>query len=122
MNEERIQSIRLTDKKGIIGTAGDVYELDFCRESVAFAEGRGFKIEEVADFPVTKTSDLFYYAFRMHNRRVSRDKTDKLMKEWGGIPESVLKRLIELYSQAMTSNNIQTDEEAEKNAAVSVEL
>lgn len=120
--DEHIKAIRLTDNKGIIGQPSEVYELDFSRESIAFAEGRGFKIEEIPDFPVTRISELFYYSFRKNHRKVSRDKTDKFMKAWGGVPESVLKRLIDLYNQAALSNNIQTDEDAEKNEVGTVEL
>lgn len=119
---ERVNPIRLTDMKGIIGPAGNVYELDFSRESIVFAENRGFKVEEVAAYPVTRISELFYYSFRKNHRKVSREKTDKLMEAWGGVTESVLKRLIDLYNQAALSNNIQTDEDSEKNEMVAVEL
>lgn len=119
---ERVNPIRLTDKKGIIGPAGNVYELDFSRESIVFAENRGFKVEEVVAYPVTRISELFYYSFRKNHRKVSREKTDKLMEAWGGVTESVLKRLIDLYNQAALSNNIQTDEDSEKNEMVAVEL
>lgn len=122
MNDDRVNPIRLTDHKGIIKNAGDVYELDFSRESVAFAENRGFKIEEVAVYPVTRIAELFYYAFRKNHRAVSREKTDKFMDAWCGIPENVLKRLIELYTQAVTANNIQTDEDAAKNETATVEM
>lgn len=120
--DERINPIKITDNEGIIKNAGDVYELDFSRESIAFAEGRGFKVEEVATFPVTRIAELFYYSFRKKNRSVSREKTDKFMEAWGGVPEKVLKRLIELYNQAAMSNNIQLDEDAEKNPVATVEL
>lgn len=122
MSDERVNPIRITDNDGIIKNSGDVYELDFSRESVVFAERNGFKVEEVADYPVTRISELFYYSFRKNHRMVSREKTDKLMNAWGGVPESVLKRLVELFNQAQLSNNIQSDEDAEKNAAVTVEL
>lgn len=121
-NDDRINPIKLTDNNGVIKNAGDVYELDFNREAIRFAESKGFKLEEVDQYPVTRISELFYYSFRMHQRSVSKDKTDKLMEEWGGLPESVLKRLIELYDQARLSNNIQIDEDAEKNSSVTVEL
>lgn len=120
--EERINSVKITDTKGTIGPAGEVYELDFCRESVSFAESRGFKPENVADFPVNGVSDLFFYSFRMHNRGISREKVDRLRDARGGVPEKVLQRLLELYQQAMTHNMIQLDEDAEKNGAVTVEL
>lgn len=121
-NEEYIIPIRLTDNQGIIRSIGDVYELDFSRESVVYAESRGFKLEDISNFPVTGISNLFYYAFRKNHKSVSREKVDKLQMSWGGIPKSVLDRLIDLYIQAATSNNIQTDEDAGKNAAVTVEL
>ncbi len=120
--DERVNPIRLTDHKGIIKDPEDVYELDFSRESVAFAESKGFKVEEVPVYPVTRISELFYYAFRKKHRSVAREKTDKFMDAWGGLPESVLKRLIELYTQAATANNIQVDEDAEKNETATVEM
>lgn len=77
---ENVNVIRLTDHKGILGEKETVYELDFSRESVAFAESKGFKVENVAEYPVTNIASLFYYAFRKNHRRVPRDKTDKLME------------------------------------------
>lgn len=122
MAENVIEPIRLTDNNGILGKAGEVYTLDFNRAIVLSMEKKGLKFLEIGDFPATYIPEAFYNAFRMHHPNISRDKTDKLKDAWGGIPDSVLKRLIELYSQAMTANNIQTDEEAAKNAAVTVEL
>lgn len=121
-NLDRVVPIQLTDNKGIIRQPGDVYELDFSRESIIFAEARGFKLENVAEFPVTNISSLFYYSFRKNHKSVSREKTDKFMEAWGGLSESVLKRLVELYNQAAMSNNIQTDEDAEKNETATVEM
>lgn len=120
--EEHIPPIRLTDNQGIIKNPGDVYELDFSRESVAYSESRGFKLEEVAVYPVTRIVELFYYSFRKNYPRVSRGKIEAFMDAWGGIPESVLKRLIELYSQAATANNIRPDQDEGKNAVGTVEL
>lgn len=121
-NLDRVAPIRLTDHKGIIKNPEDVYELDFSRESIAFAESRGFKLENVADFPVTNIANLFYFSFRKNHRNVSREKTDKFIDAWSGVPEKVLKRLIDLYNQAATANNIQTDEDAEKNETATVEM
>ncbi len=116
--EERIRPVFLTDQD-----TGNRYELDFSRDSVRFAENSGFKIDEVASFPLSRVSDLFYFSFRMHHRNMPREKTDKIMEKWGGLSESVLKRLIALYQQAALSNTIQTDEEAAaKNGRVTVEL
>lgn len=115
--DERIMPATITDNK-----TGDKYELDFNRDSIRFAESRGFELDNVAKFPVTGVADLFFYSFRMHHRNVARDKTDKLMERWKGIPESLLTRLIQLYQQAMTANNVQTDEDAAKNAELTLEL
>lgn len=115
--EERITPATITDNK-----SGDKYELDFTRESVRFAENRGFELANVAKYPVNGVADLFYYSFRAHHKNIARDKTDKLIERWGGVPEALLNRLIQLYQQAMTANNVQTDEEAEKNAELTLEL
>lgn len=120
--EDRVNPIRITDHEGIIRNPEDVYELDFSRESIVFAENRGFKVEEVAVYPVTRISELFYYAFRKKHRNVSKEKTDRFKEAWGGVPEGVLKRLIELYNQAAMANNIQVDEDAEKNKIATVEM
>lgn len=116
---EIVQSARLTDK-----ATGKVYELDFSRESVVFAERNKFKLEEALDFPVSGLRDLFYYAFRKNHRNVPREKTDNLIDQnWGGaLPERLVKRLVQLYQQAQLSNAIQTDEDIEKNSGLTLEL
>ena len=116
-NFERVPSIKITDND-----TGNVYELDFCRESVKFAEARGFKTEDVSDFPVTKIPEFWFYAFRMHHKSLAKNQTDALLEKMGGMTPNVAARLIELYNQAATSNNIQDDEDLAKNAKVTVEL
>lgn len=115
--EDHVAPARLTDND-----TGTVYELDFSRDSVRFAEQRGFELENAVKFPVTGLSDLFYYAFRKNHKSVPREKTDKLLEKWGGMPEKLLTRLIQLYQQAQTANTIQTDEDAAKNSSVTLEL
>lgn len=114
---ERIMPAKLTDKE-----TGEVYELDFSRASVRFAEQRGFKLDNVANFPLTGIEDLFFYSFRKNHRKVSKEKTDKLLEKLGGVTEKLLDRLISLYNQALTSNNIQLDEDLEKNDKMGLEL
>jgi len=97
VENEEIRPLILHDTE-----TGMDYTLEFNRESVMFAEQRGFKIDDVGDYPMSKTYELFYYAFRMHHRNISREKTDKIINEdWGGIggiPDGVLERLGLLYS------------------------
>lgn len=74
------------------------YTLEFDRETVQWAEQRGFKIEDVGDFSLTKIPELFWYAFRMHHKNVSRERTDRILfDDLGGLPKGMLERLIQLY-------------------------
>ena len=46
-----------------------------------------------------------------------------MIARWGGgVPEKLVKRLIQLYQQAQASNAIQVDEDAEKNSGLTLEL
>lgn len=95
------------------------YTLEFNRETVRFAEARGFKIGDVADYPMTKIPELWYYAFRMHHKALSRGKTDALLDGLGGIPEGLLERLGELYAAPFAAL---TGEQTEENPRVTVKL
>ena len=107
--QDIVKPARLTDDK-----TGQVYVLDFSRESIVFAERNKFKLEDAIEYPVTGMRDLFYYAFR---------KNHKLIEKWGGgIPEELVKRLIQLYQQALASNSIVVDEDAAKNSGLTLEL
>lgn len=115
--EDRVNPAKITDNN-----TGDVYELDFSRESIKFAESRGFKINELSDFPATLIPDLFFYAFRKNHKRIARSQTDALLEKMHGLTGKQLERLVQLYNQAALSNIIVLDEDAEKNAEVTVEL
>ena len=116
--DDRINPIRFTDKD-----SGEVYELDFNRESVKFMATQGFVMDDFVDMIATKGEELWYYSFRAHHRRLSRAQTDKLYEKMGGLAPKVIKRLIELYQQALMSNNIvQDDEDLDANPHVAVEL
>lgn len=98
------------------------YTLEFNRETIKFAESRGFKIENVSDFPMTFIPDLFYYAFRMHHKNLSREKTDKILfEEMGGIPADMLTRLCELYVEPFNALTVMEDSEP-KNSKWTVEM
>ena len=98
------------------------YTLEFNRESVRFAEARGFDIDDVGKYPMTKIPELFYYAFRMHHRNVSREKTDRILfEDLGGLPEGCAERLGALYAapfEALSNKEGKTG----KNSKVTVEL
>jgi hypothetical protein len=95
--------------------------LEFNRESVKFAEDRGFKISEVGDFPITKIPEFFFYAFRMHHKNVPRSKTDEiLVEQLGGLTQKALTRLVELYTAPFDC--MIADEDEVKNAKMEIEL
>lgn len=100
---------------------GQTYTLEFSRESVKFAESRGFDINDVARFPMSKIPELFYYAFRMHHRNLSRQQTDKILFEGlGGVPDGLMERLGQLYAAPFES--LMSDEDTPKNSKMTVEF
>lgn len=116
--DERINPIKITDSK-----TGEVYELDFSRESVFFMDQRGFAVDEsIFKFPATNIPKLFYYAFRKNHRKMSQAQTDAILKELGGLTDEMIERLVQLYIQAAASNNIQDREDLEKNPRMTVEM
>lgn len=75
------------------------FVLEFNAESVKFAEQRGFALDDCDRAPLTKIPELFYYAFRMHHRRMSKAETDRIyFNDLGGLQRDVFRRLVELYS------------------------
>lgn len=115
---ERIKPLRITLKD-----RDETYELDFSKESVLFAQRNKFKLDEVSEYITDKVPEFFYYAFRMHHRKLARNQTDAILNEIGGLTPKMLERLALLYNQAEMSNNIvQEEEELGKNAKVVVEM
>ena len=98
------------------------YTLEFNRESIRFAEARGFDIDDVGKYPMSKLPELFFYAFRMHHKNISREKTDRILfEDLGGMPKGMAERLGALYSipfEALTNSN----EENAKNSKMTVEF
>ena len=112
----------ISEVKPIIVTddeTGMEFTLEFTRESVKFAEARGFKINDVADYPMTKIPELWFYAFRAHHKNIARAKTDALLEGLGGIPDGLLERLGELYAAPFSAL---TDGQIEENPRVTVKL
>lgn len=111
---QNVKPIIVTDDE-----TGLEYTLEFTRESVRFAEARGFKINDVADYPMTKIPELWFYAFRAHHKNVARAKTDALLDGLGGIPDGLLERLGELYAAPFEAL---TDGQTEENPRVTVRM
>lgn len=124
MNEERDKKpMRLTDKKGIIGPAGDVYELDFSRESALYAVDKGIDVaEENLSVRLKFMPELFYCAFRKGYKKIPRDKIDRLREDNGGVPIEGVTYLYELLAQALTANVVKLGENEKNGPAMDLEM
>lgn len=94
MAKEKINPIVLTDEE-----TGKRYTLEFNREAVRFAEGKGFSVDKLSDAPMTMIPLLFWCAFRMHHKYINKEEAEKILfDKLGGMPEGMLTRLSQLYS------------------------
>lgn len=118
IENERVKPLILRDTE-----SGETYTLEFSRDTVRWAESRGFDLDDVSKFPMTKIYEFFWYAFRMHHKNVSKERTDRIIDEdWGGIngiPDGVLERLGQLYAAPF---NTLVDKDVEAPHKVTVEL
>ena len=96
------------------------YTLEFNRDSVKFAEQRGFVLGDIDRFPMTKTIEFFWYAFRMHHPNVSLKAAEDIFYKIGGLNDAASKRLGELYAQPFEA--MAPDEDEVKNSGMTVEL
>ena len=110
---ERVKPIIIRDTKN-----KREYTLEFDRDSVRFAEGRGFKLDDVDAYSMTKVPEFFWYAFRMHHKSVSLGQAEEILKQIGGINEAIARRLVELWVQTYDS----LGNEETKNPDMTVEL
>ena len=103
--------------------AGIDYTLEFNRESIKFAEARGFDIDDVGKYPMTKIPELFYYAFRMHHKSVSREKTDRILfEELGGLPDGAAERLGALYAAPFEALSSKGEDKKGKKPTMTMEM
>lgn len=113
--KEKIKPIVITDSEN-----GDIFTLEFNRESIRFAESKGFNVEDISNKPMTALPNLFFYAFRMHHKNLSREKVDKIYDKLGGLTTAMVERLGALY--AVPFETLLQDEEDLKNAKMTVEM
>lgn len=107
-------------------TNGDSYTLEFDRETVKWAEQRGFSgnpangYAPLNDMPITFMEEIFFYSFHMHHKRVTKQFTDDLLYNvLKGMPDGMLERLMLLHS--LTYDTLINNDEG-KNAEVVVEM
>lgn len=115
---EKVKPLTLRDTE-----TGEEFILEFNRESIRFAEARGFDINDVAKYPLTKIPELFFYAFRMHHKNVARERTDRILfDDLGGLPDGALERLAMLYSEPFNALTNTSEQGESKNSKVMVEF
>ena len=115
---EKVRPIIIKDVK----TGDPKYTLEFSRKTVAVAERRGFVLDQISDRPLTGCQDLFHFAFLKNHRNISKETTDELFDDLGGIEaDGLMERLIALYNVAIRSTNIGADGEV-KIAKYALEL
>ena len=116
-DSKRVNPIILADPD-----SGEEYTLEFSRATVQAAEQRGFNLSELLDFPATNIPALFFYAFRMHHPNVGRGKTDKLLKELGGLTSDEAGRLVDLYNAATETLIVKDPETERKNCRLTLTM
>lgn len=107
-------------------TNGDVYTLEFDRDTVKWAEQRGFSgnpangYAPLNDMPITFMEEIFFYSFHMHHKRVTKQFTDDLLYNvLKGMPEGMLDRLVALHAKTY---EVLINNDEGKNAEVVVEM
>lgn len=99
----------------------EVFTLEFSRESIKFAERNGFVFDDVDRMPMSGLIDLFWYSFRMHHMRISREQAERILfNDLKGFPEGMVERLGKLYGIPMKT--LSQSEEDAKNCEVTVEM
>lgn len=116
VEREKVMPVIIHDKEN-----NKDYTLEFSRESVKFAEGRGFRLEDVDNYPMTKIPEFFWYSFRMHHPSFSLGQAEKMLERMGGMSEPLARRLGELWAVPFEALNPVADGD-EKNLSVTVEL
>lgn len=108
MEQEKVKPIFIKDPE----TNEVKFTLEFNRKTVKQAERSGFKLDEVADYPMTKPAELFYHAMKMHQPWMTPERADQIFCELGGIAcEGLVSRLVDLYNEPFRA----MQDEAEKN-------
>lgn len=97
------------------GEDGTKYVLDFDRESIEWAERHGFSVTDLSDGKLMVGGpELFYYSFRKHHPRMTKQQTDKILfEDLEGFPDGMIEQLGNLYAQGYNAL-IQTEEAAKK--------
>lgn len=94
---ERFSEIILKDKKH-----HREYRLDFTLDAIAYAQSVGFNWDDIVEKSAVMIPLIWYTAFRRYQPRMSKNETDKVLKDIGGMSVPLVTRLRQLWEQALS--------------------
>ena len=115
---EKVNPVKITDKE-----TKKIYILEFSRDTVSACEQTGFNWDDFPKMIATYAPIVFFFAFKMHDRRISKAETDRILEQIGGMNGKLVARLRDLWNQALSPMvNDEDDYDNEKNAKWAVDL
>lgn len=119
MEQERVKPVIIKNPE----TGEVMYTLEFNRNTVKAAERAGFKLQDVVDYPMSKTVELFYWALRFHHPRMTMDNAEALFTEIHGMSQDgLVKRLFALYNEPFRALEDGAEDSEKNGSKYAVEL
>lgn len=79
---------------------GDSYTLEFSRRVVKDMEKEGFSLQRLRDYPLNMYPQLFAGAFRMHHRKLNKEKIEEIYNHFTE-KEALAEALATMYNSAL---------------------
>lgn len=89
------------------------YTLEFTRRSVQEMEREGFRVDDIAEKPMTALPTLFAGAFKANHRFVKRELTDEIYEAMPD-KEKLIGRLAEMYNEPIQTLLTEPEESEKK--------
>jgi hypothetical protein len=78
------------------------YVLEYNRQSVKTLEGQGFRLDEIANMPMTMIPMLFHGAFYKNHKGIKRSLIDEIY-EGIGDKTGLIQALAEMYAETLST-------------------
>lgn len=85
------------------------YVLEYNRQSVKTLEGQGFRLDEIANMPMTMIPMLFHGAFYKNHKGIKRSLIDEIY-EGIGDKTGLIQALAEMYAETLSTLTDDTSE------------
>lgn len=79
-----------------------VYTLEYTLRTVKTMEARGFKIDELSEYPATRIPQLFFGAFLAHHSGIRQEQTDAIWDAQAD-RDALLEVLGEMYGDTLNA-------------------